>query len=109
MTPGKDKSKNTSSSGNNLNQFAWIKADLYAKIRNNWHPPLGAEASLKSKSVEIRLTLDSNGQISQVKLMTSSGHKGMDQSVLTAVKTLREKITAPPETMDFIIEFHLNF
>ena len=83
-------------------------ADLQAKIRSNWDPPsmVGMRA-LKKRSVQIRIRLLPDGTIDNPQLVSSSGSKPMDESVLKAVATLPFKIMPPKTTLDFILDFNV--
>ena len=83
-------------------------ADLQAKIRSNWDPPsLAGMGALKKRSVQIRIRLLADGTIQDPQLVSSSGSKPMDESVLKAVATLPFKIMPPKETLDFILDFNV--
>lgn len=83
-------------------------ADLRAKIRANWNPPSQTGASgLSRKIVQIRMTLMPDGTVRNPRIMTSSGSSSVDRSVIRAITTLRQKIMAPPEPLDFILDFNL--
>jgi len=81
---------------------------LQAKIRANWKPPSQIiSRRLKKKSVEIRLTLNKNGVILKPRIVSSSGSKAIDKSVIEAIITLNKRITPPPESLEFILDFYL--
>jgi len=53
------------------------------------------------------MTLNSDGRIHNVEIERSSGSSAIDRSVLLAIHSLREKIRAPQEPLDFILDFNL--
>jgi TonB family protein len=85
-----------------------VIADLQGKIRANWDPPSDlAGGKIHRRSVQIQLTLHSDGSIRNQKLVQSSGDESVDESVMRAISTLKERIMPPNETLDFILDFNL--
>ena len=105
---GNDGNAAANQSGSKLNQYGWVIADLQGKIRGNWDPPsdLGG-GNVRRRSVQIQLTLLPDGSIRNPTIVQSSGNGAVDESVIRAITTLRERIMPPKETLDFILDFNL--
>jgi len=53
------------------------------------------------------MTLLPDGTIRNPKIISSSGSKAVDRSVIDAIISLRTKIMAPKKSIEFILDFNL--
>ena len=90
--------------------FAWYYALVREKMYSAWEQPSGLSASGLRALVSIRVHKD--GSITQKKLVHSSGHAQMDESVMKAVRSVSKLKALPPQFggsyKDITVEFELT-
>jgi TonB family protein len=83
--------------GNGSAAFAWytgrLKDAVLAKLSSDSH--IGS----KKFSVSVRVWIESDGRIKEVKLVTSTGSKELDQHIEAALATLSRLDDSPPLEM----------
>ncbi len=76
---------------------------LESSIKKAWRPPLGHE----SKIVSVTFRVNKNGDVSDLKLYTSSGHGNADEAALQAIRDCAR--FAPPPQTGFPLDVQYTF
>ncbi|CAN5951440.1 unnamed protein product [Sphagnum jensenii] len=81
-------------------------ADLTRRIKRAWFPPKGME----SKTIVVSFKVNNNGQLSDLKLVTSTGPTEAAKAALQAVQNALPFRALPPESGDDIdVQFRFDY
>jgi len=89
--------------------FKYFK-EMKDKIASNWHPPMAANASIQgyapghfrimafpSQEIKLYFTMDRKGEVKNVVIVDSMGHKPLDESCLDAIRLSKNFGKVPNE------------
>jgi TonB family protein len=81
-----------------------IQQELYLKIKQAWTPPTGLTAA-SGLETHITVRVNRRGDLAGVTLDRRSGNPGMDESVLTAARSVRAVRALPGDYLKPDVEF----
>jgi len=87
-----------------FNDYKSYMAYIQTRIKRHWDPP----QIHKSTNTSIQFTVDQKGQVSNAKIIESSGNADMDKAALDALKAASPMPKLPP-TKDKSVEVQFHF
>lgn len=66
-------------------------------VRRSHKYPMGARRARIEGVVKLKITVNAQGQIMDVKVITSSGHSMLDEAAVSSVRSLKQMPPLPPE------------
>jgi TonB family protein len=88
-------SSGRSGGGGDASQFGWYHELIHDRFYSQWDQPTSIFDSSKSFVCTLQIRIESDGKISDVKVLKSSGNVVMDDSVMAAAHRVTQ-IDPPP-------------
>ena len=85
-------------------EFKAYIARVYAMAKQNWIPP--TEIGGMHLQAEVRLVIDPRGKVKSVQILSSSGEKVFDDSIVKLFNSI--SFTTPPRGETFKVDFKFN-